>query len=68
MERIQSGELPREAGAEILAGFVQDNLCALCQRPILGNEVEYVVQPVRGAIRFHICCHAIWKVAQIQIG
>lgn len=59
--RIASGELPREVETTILAGPGEQQPCALCQKPVEKDQIEYLVKEVGGhSFRFHIHCHATW--------
>ena len=42
-------------------------ICALCDKPILAEEVEYEVEAytdgAKRAFQFHILCHSVWVLA-----
>jgi hypothetical protein len=65
-ERIATGQLARDTPARIWAGKGTGQLCALCDKPIQRDEVEYEVEhhtdEVRRTFRFHIVCESVWKL------
>ena len=64
LERVQTGELPGELPKSVWAGNGGGAACALCDKRIGRNEVEYEVQDnVERAFLFHLRCHAIWQLA-----
>jgi hypothetical protein len=64
--RIDSGALPQVAPARLLAGYGENQPCALCGQPITPTQVEYDVELNYGAERktlhFHLACHAAWQL------
>jgi hypothetical protein len=64
-ERIATGQIPREAPTRFSAGFGTGQSCALCDKPIQSDEIEYEVRPVEAAVqtlRFHRVCHYAWQL------
>jgi hypothetical protein len=65
-ERIASGQLPREAPSRIWGGHGTGQLCALCDKPIERDEVEYEVEEhIDGTVqlfRFHMVCQSVWQL------
>jgi hypothetical protein len=64
-ERLARGQLPQERTGRVWGGHGTGQPCAVCDRPIGQDEVEYEVQlPLNGAVRsfrFHIPCQAAWQ-------
>lgn len=63
-ELIGSGTLPREVKRALWAGSGSGSACALCQLPVLPEQVEYEVQDrSERSFGFHVRCHALWLLA-----
>jgi len=61
---VNSGALPREDTARILAGPGEGRACALCADAIEPADVEYELAPgSTRSFRFHIPCYFAWKRA-----
>jgi hypothetical protein len=64
-ERIAKGQMPREAPTRFWGGFGTGQPCALCDKPIQSDEIEYEVKPIEAAVqslRFHRVCHYAWQL------
>jgi hypothetical protein len=64
-ERIAKGQMPPEAPARFWGGFGAGRPCALCDKPIQSDEIEYEVKPIETALqtlRFHRVCHYAWQL------
>lgn len=65
-ERIATGQIPCDPLARTWGGYGTEAVCALCDRPIRKDEIEYEVEPhcQEGAqtLRLHIVCYAIWQL------
>ena len=64
-ERIAKGQMPREAPIPFWDGFGTGRACALCDKPIQSDEIEYEVKPIEAAVqplRFHRVCHYAWQL------
>jgi hypothetical protein len=61
---VNTGALPREDSARILAGPGEGRPCALCADAIEATDVEYELAPgSASSYRFHIPCYFAWKRA-----
>ena len=61
---VNTGALPREDTARILAGPGEGRPCALCADAIEPADVEYELAPGSTTnFRFHIPCYFAWKRA-----
>ena len=64
--RIASGQLPCEAVAQMWGGHGTGEPCALCDKPIQGDEIEFEVEErVEGSVqtlRFHMVCQSVWQL------
>jgi hypothetical protein len=61
---VNTGALPREDTARILAGPGEGRRCALCAESIGTTEVEYEMGATDArTYRFHIPCYLAWKQA-----
>ena len=69
-ERIARGQLPCGATSRMWSGHGSDLPCALCDKPIQPDEVEYEVElRESGAlhtIRFHILCQSMWQAECVR--
>lgn len=67
-ERIASGQLSCKSFERMWAGHGTGQLCALCDKPIQRDEVEYEVEhhrlddEIAQTSRFHIVCQSIWQL------
>jgi hypothetical protein len=64
-ERIASGRLPHRASSRFWDGFGAGVPCALCDKPIQPEDIEYDVKPIDAAVqtlRFHKVCHSAWQL------
>jgi hypothetical protein len=65
-ERIASGQLPHETPARMWAGHGTGRPCALCDKPIEKDEIEYEVehQTESGVqtFHFHIVCQSVCQL------
>ena len=64
-ERIAKEQLPREAPKRFWGGFGTGLPCALCDKPIQSDEIEYEVKPTGAAVQtlwFHRVCHYAWQL------
>ena len=65
-ERIAKEQLPREAPSQMWGGHGTGELCALCDKPIQRDEVEYEVEGHIGGtvhwFRFHVVCQSVWQL------
>jgi hypothetical protein len=69
-ERIAKGQLPSAPPSHMWAGQGTGEICALCDKPILADEVEFEAEYGDEAsgvgaelpIRFHLVCEAVWKL------
>jgi hypothetical protein len=64
-ERIASGQLPRRGLSRMWGGYGTGQLCALCDKQIQPNEVEYEIEHTGAAVqsfRFHIVCLSVWQL------
>jgi hypothetical protein len=65
-DRIATGQLPRETPARLWAGRGTGQLCALCDKPIQRNEVEYDVERhIDEGVQmfpFHVDCESVWQL------
>jgi hypothetical protein len=64
-ERIAKGQMPGEAPTRFWGGFGTGWPCALCDKPIQSDEIEYEVKPIEAAVqtlRFHRVCHYAWQL------
>src|SRR5579872_5349859 len=65
-ERIANGRLPHVPQSRGWAGYGAGHVCALCDKPINRDEVEYEVeQRIHGhkqTVRFHRVCEAVWQI------
>ena len=50
-ERIAKGQIPRDAATRFWAGFGTGRSCALCDKPMQSDEIEYEVRPVEAAVQ-----------------
>jgi hypothetical protein len=66
-ERIAEGRLPSAPPERIWGGRGAGEICALCDKPILADEVEYELEAyangAKQAFRFHILCQSVWQLA-----
>lgn len=63
-KRLATGRLPRLAILRF-GGFGAGAPCALCDKPIQHEEIEYEVKPIGAAVqilRFHRACHSAWQL------
>ena len=63
--RIAKGQMPGEAPTRFWGGFGSGRPCALCDKPIQSDEIEYEVKPIEAAVqtlRFHRVCHYAWQL------
>jgi hypothetical protein len=64
--RIATGQLPEQVPTKIWGGPGVGQLCALCDKPILHEEIEYELEGhIGGAIRsfrFHVVCQSVWQL------
>jgi hypothetical protein len=64
-ERIASRQLPSGGLSRMWGGYGTGQLCALCDKPIQPNEIEYEVEHPGAAVqtfRFHIVCLSAWQL------
>jgi hypothetical protein len=64
-ERIAKEQIPREGATRFWAGFGTGLSCALCDKPMQSDEIEYEVRPVEAAVQtlgFHRVCHYAWQL------
>jgi len=65
-ERIAKRQLPCEAPSKMWGGHGTGQRCALCDKPIQRDEVEYEVEGhIDGAVqafRFHVVCQSVWQL------
>lgn len=65
-ERIAQGLLPCETPSKMWGGPGSGQPCALCDKPIKSNEMEYEIEAfLEGraqSLRFHVLCEAIWQL------
>jgi hypothetical protein len=67
-ERLAKGRLRRRVSSRFWGGFGTGVPCALCDKPIQPEEIEYKVKPIDAAVqtlRFHTVCHS---ARQIECG
>jgi hypothetical protein len=60
-KRLATGRLPRWASLRFGDGFGAGAPCALCDKAIQPEEIEYEVKPIGAAVqilRFHLACHS----------
>jgi len=63
--RIAKGQMPSEAPTRFWGGFGTGRPCALCDKPIQSDEIEYEVKPTGAAVQtlwFHRVCHYAWQL------
>jgi hypothetical protein len=67
--RLQDGKLPRQPPSRLWGGPGVNALCAVCDRPVRVDEMEFEVQFARdgGAPHFdvfhvHTRCYAVWEL------
>jgi len=69
-ERIAKGQLPSAPSRRMWGGRGAGEICALCDRPILAEEIEYEVEAytdgAKRAFQFHILCHSVWVLACVR--
>jgi hypothetical protein len=59
--KIACGLLPSDCECKLFAGYGHGESCAICDRPIRADEVQYEIEPPgRAQIPFHMACHAAW--------
>jgi hypothetical protein len=64
-ERIARQQLPSRGLSRMWGGYGTGQLCALCDKPIQPNEVEYEIEHTGAAVqtfRFHIVCLSAWQL------
>jgi hypothetical protein len=65
-ERIAKGRLPHDPPKRMWGGRGTGQLCAVCDKPIQPDEVEFEVeQSLDGTVHtfyFHILCQAVWQL------
>jgi hypothetical protein len=65
-ERIAMGQLPRETPTRMWGGKGTGQVCALCDKAIERDEVEFEVEHRIGEtaqmLRFHLVCESIWQL------
>jgi len=65
-ERIAKGQLPREVPSKIWGGPGSGQPCALCDKPIRHEEVEYELEvhidENARQLRFHLVCQSVWQL------
>jgi hypothetical protein len=69
-ERIAKGQLPTAPPSHMWVGHGTGEICALCDKPILADEVEFEAEygleasdvGAEPAIRFHLVCESVWKL------
>ncbi len=63
--KVESGELPRTVPSQRWAGRATGSVCAGCDLPVRGEDVEVEVdiehQGRRRVFVFHLHCEAIWE-------
>ena len=68
-DKMDAGELPREASSKMYAGFSKGNVCDGCETPILPAQVEYEFEAADGrVIRFHVGCAGLWEAYRRRMG
>ena len=64
--RIAQGLLPCTTLNKMWGGPGSGQPCALCDKPVSSNEMEYEIEAsVDGGVRslrFHVVCEAIWQL------
>jgi len=61
-EKLDSGDLPRHAPEQMLAGFGSGKPCNGCETPILAAHAEYEFDAGEGrVIRLHLRCAGLWE-------
>jgi hypothetical protein len=66
-EAIQGGKLPSNSGGRLFAGPGLGACCAICDRPIELNQIEYELDFVpddgslEGNARVHMECFLVWE-------
>lgn len=70
-ERIKKGHLPRVEVLRLWGGRGTGQLCALCDKPITPDEIEYEVECCldRSArtFWFHIACQRAWQLERDRL-
>ena len=64
-ERIARQQLPSRGLSRMWGAYGTGQLCALCDKPIQANEVEYGIEHTGAAVqtfRFHIVCLSAWQL------
>lgn len=69
VQRLQEGKLPRQPPDRLWGGPGVSAPCAVCDRPVKAEEMEFEVQYARdgGAPHFdvfhvHTRCYAVWEL------
>ena len=65
-ERIANRQLPQQAPSQMWGGHGTGQPCALCDKPILPEEIEYELEGhIDGTVRsfrFHLVCQSVWQL------
>jgi hypothetical protein len=64
-KRLATGQLPRWASLGFGNRFGAGAPCALCDKPIQPEEIEYEIKPIGAAVqilRLHRACHSAWQL------
>jgi hypothetical protein len=73
LDRIRRKLLPDAVPKSIWAGQGTGQACSLCDRPVGQTEMEYELNLAAddgspGVIRFHLRCHALWRLEVARLG
>jgi hypothetical protein len=64
-DKMDVGELPRDAPRRMYAGFGSGKICDGCETAILPAQVEYQFDdPYGRVIRFHLGCAGLWEACR----
>ncbi len=65
-ERIAQKQLPGEVPSQLWGGPGTGELCALCDKPIQKDDMEYELEgTLDGKVRtfrFHVVCQSVWQL------
>jgi hypothetical protein len=61
-DKMDVGELPRDAPGRMYAGFGNGKFCHGCETPILSAQIVYQFEASdRRVVRFHLGCASLWE-------
>jgi hypothetical protein len=63
---IQQGRLPRRDPDHGWGGLGCGALCAVCEKPVTGNEPEHEIEFGQDLFHLHVSCFTAWELERAK--